>query len=332
LSKVSTKNKNKMKKNSMLLIIALLLSVYELKAQNYVHTISNVAYQDLVNPGFINNSDSIASAYYVNANLLFPAFGAHADFNTVSSVPSLGAYVTRNGYVAVYEKPAYNYTYVFHSYFANLLKINATSAMSVIVIPNGTNKILKFQWKNMGLLNHSDTEYVNFQIWFDETNKSVSYHYGPSKVIADSNTGGVIGLLRAPNDFSSFTHATYFRGDSKSPSQLEIFHPKTYRNLEGANNFPPSGTLISFRLPTTSIKPTINNKFEYKVFPNPFNEKIEIDCEGNFEWQIFDMLGKLLKSGPGFKTIEINTADLNKGFYQIRIVSQGEIAVEKLVN
>lgn len=320
-----------MKKKSTLFITALCLLGIGIKAQNYVHTLSNIAYQDLVDPGMINTPDSIASSYYVNANLLFPAFGAHADFNTVPSVPSLGAYVTRNGYLAVYEKPAYKYTYAFHGYFAELVKINATSAMSVIVIPNGATKILKFQWKNMGLLNHADSEYVNFQIWFDEANKSVSYHYGPSKLSEDPNTGGVIGLVRAPNNFSSFTHATYLRGDAKSPSQLEVFHPSAFGSLEGANNFPPAGTLITFKLPTNSIKEGIMAKTNYSVFPNPFKEKLEITCEGSFNWQILDLFGKQWKSGTALNATEINTADIGNGLYQIRIEKQGEVAFEKLV-
>jgi len=320
-----------MKKKSILLMFTIFLFGTMVKSQNYVHNLSNVVYQDLANPQMINESDSIESAYYVNVDLLFPAFGAIADFNSVPSVPSLGAYVTRNGYLAAYEKPSYTHTFAFHAFLNNLKRIDSSSSISVLLLLNGSNKILKFQWKNMGLLNHADTEYVNFQIWFDEANKSVSYHYGPSIMNNDPTNGGAIGLLRAPNNFSSFTNATYLKGDAKNPSQLEEFNPTSFGNLISANNFPPTGTLITFKLPTTSVKQDILKKSNYSIFPNPFEEKLEIKCDGNFNWQIFDLFGKQLKNGTGINAIDLNTTDIANGLYQIKIERQGEIAFEKLV-
>ncbi len=320
-----------MKKKYTLLLLAIFLLGTWVKSQNYVHTLSNIAYQDLSNPQVIHGADSIASGYYIDINLLFPAFGAIADFNNVPSISSPGAYVARNGYLGAYENPSYTHTFAFHAYLNNLIRINSSSSISASLIPNSSFKILKFQWKNMGILNHSDTEYVNFQIWFDEANQSVSYHYGPSILNNDPNNGGAIGLLRAPNNFSSFTNATYLKGDAKNPNQLEEFNPTSFSNLISSNNFPPEGTLITFKLPTSDIKQNKLHKSNYSIYPNPFNENIEMNCKGIFNYQIFDSFGKQIKSGSGIDKMDINTTEIAKGLYLIKIEGQNEIVFEKLI-
>jgi len=320
-----------MKKKYTLLMLAIFLLGTWVKSQNYVHTLSNIAYQDLSNPQVIHGADSIASGYYIAINLLFPAFGAIADFSNVPSIPSPGAYIARDGYLGAYENPSYTHTFAFHAYLNNLIRINSSSSISVLLIPNGSFKILKFQWKNMGILNHSDTEYVNFQIWFDEANKSVSYHYGPSILNNDPNNGGAIGLLRALNNFSSFTNATYLKGDAKIPDQLKEFNPTSFSNLISSNNFPPEGTLITFKLPTSSVKQNELNKSNYSIVPNPFNESLKIHCLGRFNWQIIDLNGKQIKRGTDEDEIAVNTTDLANGLYLIKIERQNEIAFEKLV-
>ena len=314
-----------------LLMLALFLSGTWVKSQNYVHTLSNVAYQDLPNPQVIHGADSIASGYYIDINLLFPAFGSIADFNSIPSIPSLGAYVARNGYLAAYENPSYSHTFAFHGYLNNLIRINHSSSISVLLVPNGSYKLLKFQWKNMGILHHADTEYVNFQIWLDEANKSVSYHYGPSILNNDPNNAGGIGLLRAPNNFSSFTNATYLKGDAKYPNQLEEFHPTSFSNLIGSTNFPPQGTLVTFKLPTSGMQQNQLNKSNYSIYPNPFKESLKIHCTGNFNWQIIDLFGKQIKGGTGLDEQLVNTTDIASGLYLIKIERQNEIAFEKLV-
>lgn len=320
-----------MKNKYTFLLLALILNGTWVKSQNYVHTLSNISYQDLSNPQVIHGADSIASGYYIDINLLFPAFGAIADFNSVSSIPTFGAYISRNGYLAAYEKPSYTHTFAFHGYLNNLIKRDSSSSISVLLIPNGSYKILKFQWKNMGVLNHADSEYVNFQIWFDEANKSVSYHYGHSILNNGPNNGGSIGLLRAPNNFSSFTNATYLKGDAKNPNQLDEYNPTSFSNLIPSNNFPPEGTLITFKLPNSGMKQNKLNKSNYSIYPNPFNESLKIHLTGNFNWQIIDLNGKQIKCGTGIDEQTINTTDLANGLYLIQIEQQNEIAFEKLV-
>lgn len=304
----------------------------QVKAQNnYSFSVGNYTYQDLVNPTIIHGSDSIASAYFVNCDMQFPALGAHVDFRLNSSVPSLGAYVTRAGYLAVYESPGYEHTYAFHGYyFPGLQKRDSNSSISFELTGSTGNKLLKFQWKNMGFLNHGSDEFVNFQIWFDEATETVTYHYGPSNLVWDSQEVAVINLFRAPNDFSSFTHATCLTGDAAVPASLTAVHPLKFEELMGTIHFPPSGTTITFLQSISGIKKEGMDPL-FEAFPNPFHAFVQIQCKGDFNWELTDLMGKTIHKGKGSDDVQIDTRDLMSQVYLLKLEQQGKVEIQKLI-
>ncbi len=319
-----------MKKRILYIFVFLGFSGLQVNAQqNYVHTILNESYVDLVNPVYLNGPDSIASAYYVNADLLFPAFGAFADFNIRPSVPSNGAYVTRFGYLAVYESPGFAHTDIFHGYYNPGLKYrDANSSIAVQLTGTTGNKLLKFQWKNLGIENHASNEFVNFQIWFDEASKTVNYHYGPSNMVTDSQDVGVFSIFRANNGFTELTHATNLYGDASQPGQLQVKNPTSFSGLYSAFNFPPSGTVITFAFPSTGL---LDNtaKGTLSIFPNPFNETIHLQVDGIFEWELIDMFGKKVMHGESERLI--NTSEVASGVYFMKVTKEGREVIQKLV-
>lgn len=324
------------KKTTLFNVCFFLFTLSGMAQQNYVSTKSKGVYQDLVNPTLINGKDSIQEAYYVNANFQFPAFGAFANFKLNSSIPSLGAYVTRAGYLAVYESPGYQYTDVFHGYYnPGLVRLNSTSSMSVLLTGNTGNQILKFQWKNMGLINHSGTEYVNFQIWFNEADKTVSYHYGPSTAKYDTTDIGVISMFRAPNSFSSLTHSTNLGGDAAIPDSFIVTNPKKFNELNGVYNFPPNGTIITFKQPTGGI--SINSKSElFKIYPNPskgvFNVNIE-NPKGKLIVEVYNSIGlKILEVDDSNNLLSLDISNQPNGLYFVKAIRDDNvIEIQKLI-
>lgn len=304
--------------------------------QNYVPAKSKGVYQDLVNPTLINGKDSIQEAYYVNANFLFPAFGAFANFKLNSTIPSLGAYVTRAGYLAVYESPGYQFTDVFHGYYnPGLVRLNSTSSMSVLLTGNADAQILKFQWKNMGLINHSNTEYVNFQIWFNEAEKTVSYHYGPSTVKFDTTDIGVISMFRAPNSFVNITHSTNLGGDAAIPDSFVVTNPKKISELNGVYNFPPNGTIITFKQSTGGINITSKSNL-LQIYPNPskgiYNVNIE-NPKGNLILEVYNSIGsKILELDDSNNLLNIDISSQPNGLYFVKAIRDNNIIeVQKLI-
>jgi hypothetical protein len=87
----------------------------------------------------------------------------------------------------------------------------------------------------------------------------------------------------------------------------------------------------------SGIYPTENTiELMMNVYPNPFNDRLNIELTKNInngEIYIFDMLGKQVYSSQfSGKQININTSELMKGFYFIKLTSsEGSVIVKKLV-
>lgn len=311
--------------------LCMLVSLQSQAQSNYSSTINQLAYQDLQNPTMIHGSDSIAMAYYVNCDMLFPVFGAHADFRLNASVPSLGAYVTRTGYLAVYEYPGFQHTDVFHGYyFPGLQKRDSASSISFELTGNAGNRLLKFQWKNMGLAGHTQDEFVNFQIGFDEATEAVTYHYGPSHIVWNSSEVAVISLFKAPNDFSSFVQATCLSGDASAPTSFTSSHPASFQELKGVIKFPPSGTAITFTSQNTGLRPQ-PAATTFDIFPLPFNHTLELSGQGDYNWELCDMTGRKILSGSAQNKIMVNTQALSEQLYWLKLEQNGNVQVSKVL-
>jgi hypothetical protein len=298
-----------------LMLFASTFLLQKLKAQNYYSLNASLSsYADLVSPVSLNNTDSIAEAYYASGDVVFPVYGEHVNFNLDQNVPSLGAYITRYGYLAVYESPSYAYTMVFHGAFSNYHRRDASSSISVKYEGNSGSGILKFQWKNMGIDGLPDSNYVNFQIWFNEGSKTISYHYGPSVITGDITPA--IGIFRAPNNFSMLTHASYVMGNIATPSSLTLASPATFNQINSVNGFPPANTVYTFVSNTTGIVEAGREK-EVSIYPNPVAGSLFINtAKQGGSITITDVSGKIvLQQNAPANGIPVDVSSLSKGIY-----------------
>jgi hypothetical protein len=84
---------------------------------------------------------------------------------------------------------------------------------------------------------------------------------------------------------------------------------------------------------TTSIS-TINSPNAFEVYPNPANEKINIESNYNFdELFIFDHQGKelLSKSNLNLRAYSFDVSGLSNGFYQIKIGNKKAYTFQKFL-
>ncbi len=66
------------------------------------------------------------------------------------------------------------------------------------------------------------------------------------------------------------------------------------------------------------------------VYPNPVADMLYLtNTKENFQYQIYDMQGKILKSGKARKSIPIQ--DFPKGCYIIKLINDKEIGIEKFI-
>jgi len=69
--------------------------------------------------------------------------------------------------------------------------------------------------------------------------------------------------------------------------------------------------------------------YDVLIFPNPVNDKLYIDGITNFNFNIIDITGRIIKSGKNKSEIRVN--DIPKGIYFVRIIKDAEEFTKKLV-
>jgi hypothetical protein len=86
-------------------------------------------------------------------------------------------------------------------------------------------------------------------------------------------------------------------------------------NLSSINS---SSTIVLSKIqPTTFVGMSENELTNFKVYPNPVNDILNIEVEGNFDYQISTINGEKLTDGKN--NSQINISDLPAGFYLITI-------------
>jgi hypothetical protein len=84
---------------------------------------------------------------------------------------------------------------------------------------------------------------------------------------------------------------------------------------------------------STVHSPTENDCFNLSAAPNPFTDRVHVNinsvCTGTFEYQVVDMLGRVVRSGTapasaGAQQLQLDFDNLPQGTYQLRII-QDEI-------
>ncbi len=73
----------------------------------------------------------------------------------------------------------------------------------------------------------------------------------------------------------------------------------------------------------------------YRIFPQPTSDRInlELSQDLNFQYELFDFQGRLIKMGHHYKTVQITTQDLVSGSYLLRVnnESSGELILSEVV-
>ena len=88
--------------------------------------------------------------------------------------------------------------------------------------------------------------------------------------------------------------------------------------------------IVKFNITTvTDIASTSSMSFSF--YPNPANEQLIIDAEDEVSYRIISMKGSVTVSGTNAASNVINTSSLSSGVYMLKLSSQNEQVVEKLV-
>jgi len=64
---------------------------------------------------------------------------------------------------------------------------------------------------------------------------------------------------------------------------------------------------------------TDKNAMNVHVFPNPSRESITISCEGDFDYQLVDLSGRIISSGSATDSESISVSKAAAGIYQLNV-------------
>ena len=112
--------------------------------------------------------------------------------------------------------------------------------------------------------------------------------------------------------------------------------------LFGINSFEPPFNIEIIPLGDvmTSTQNTISTSSQIKVFPNPFSEvttfEIELTQGGEFQFQVFDVSGKVVSNktvnlNEGINRFTYDGSHLTKGFYSYRLSNRQGFANGKII-
>jgi hypothetical protein len=187
------------------------------------------------------------------------------------------------------------------------------------VVGVAPNRMFIVQWLNTSRFNLSMTgDTLSFQIKFYEGSNEIEFAYGYFGINANQQTGAEVGLKG--DQHSDFNNRTVVTGNwansSPGASQNEVCQ------LDSVSK-PSFGRLFRWTGLSTGLSER-ESRHSFKVFPNPFSDKIGILSSSEIElsYRVSDMSGRVIKHG----IIVTNTVDLSElkaGTYFLYLEAEG---------
>ena len=211
------------------------------------------------------------------------------------------------------------------------------SSISYKVVGNLGNRILKLQWKNVGLfddldLNETSTDFLNFQVWFFETSNKIEMHYGPSFIAdVDFYSDYAVALMKNIGlDNETIEDIHYLSGMSSSPS-LNITSDIDEFLDNSLDGIPAPNTVYIFNpIENTGNVKEIDLNANVDVYPNPSTTTIAITSDSKIvSAAIKDISGRsLFVESKNFSTISLE--NLDAGNYVLEVQTEKGIASKKI--
>jgi hypothetical protein len=200
---------------------------------------------------------------------------------------------------------------------------------------SGNNKILKVQWKNLGIQGGPAGNFVNLQVWLHKATGIFEVYYGPSSSNNASgytaSTGPNVGLFYSRQDFTKMFEKIWI---TQSPSSYVIDSAKNF-SFAAMHGVPANGTVYRFipkHIATSAGDIQVDGT--YLISPNPAHNELVITSPHNkaANVQLTGMDGKIIHTGKLLNSkLVIETATLPAGTYLLNINSSAGSYSQKIV-
>jgi hypothetical protein len=319
-----------------LIVFAILISPFlSLKAQTYSFETKQQPYKYLVNPSPITKRDT---AWYSTYTKKFPIGATWKAYKTAIydsfSFDTKGEFYFDNKVDTFKTSMAMFFMPGNNAYFTDkgTWPQPAKSFISSAITGAAGSRIVKVEFRNMGIRGGDTKDSLNFQVWLYEQNGDVEYHYG-SSYIADPNyvngtyTGPSIGIATVSKNYTIMDLNLVY-GDPASP---KLYTNKSQPTTETIKGFPANGTVYRFKRASAGISCLVVNK-HILVQPVSNNAwKITSSKEGKFTYRIVNTLGQQILAGQGSTEVEINLQGYATGIYILSIDDKEVPVITKLI-
>ncbi|MCC7299407.1 MAG: T9SS type A sorting domain-containing protein [Bacteroidia bacterium] len=128
-------------------------------------------------------------------------------------------------------------------------------------------------------------------------------------------------LILDPGEFASYTWKNESKTRTMRVEQKQLVSYKNYFwvSVVDSNGCSTTDTIIIYK---NSVHVPIDNKNDhFIIFPSPANDffQIQVNENGDFQYEIYSADGSIIKSGTGNKEIKISTEHIPSGFYTLRL-------------
>lgn len=326
--------------SKFLLLTALIFTTVMISAQTatpfYSFSLGSNPYTELDNPTFLTDSDEPWDDPELTIPFDFPFeffgnsipafytfFGLGADLYTTNDENATNTAILTPMLLDIIDRGYYDGT--------------SLSSISYQVTGSTGNRILKLQWKNVGLfddleVNETSTDFLNFQLWFFETSNKIEMHYGPSFIAdVDFYYDYAVALMKNVGlDNENIEDIHYLSGMSSSPSfnltsDIDEFLDNS---LDG---IPAPNTVYIFNpIENTGNVKAIDLSANVDVYPNPTATTIAITSDSKIvSAAIKDISGRsLFVESTNFSTISLE--NLDAGNYLLEVQTEKGIASKKI--
>lgn len=279
--------------------------------QTYRLEVDSGAYQDLSEPRELAVGE-LPESIILSIPFTIEAFGARYNFETDVDFASMEIH----GFIFL-ENPEIDRVWICRAFLAAMQSRDETSSMSYKLSGDAGRRILKFQWKNMGLMESPDSNFVNAQIWLYEENNMIEVRIGPNLVTSyiamDNQPGPAVGMLVARADFEEFYDWLTLIGNPNNPM--------VYAAPARLQGVPRNGTIYRFHYDRNAGVDGMHRKTEITFHPNPAAGNTRISLPENLAGEhirlvLHDVLGReALVMDKVMDGVSIPTGSLGRGMY-----------------
>ena len=232
------------------------------RSQYYHFEMQTATYESIANPDFMVSDSAAIDTVTAIMHSVFPNLNVQAFGDKITGIIESG----KSGYIAALGDSA---DFIFDPFFSSL-RSNGQSVFQSSEALIGSDSVLIMEWKNFGLENHPNSDFITFKAHLYLTTEIIEFHYGPSNLtVPGFAVGPFVTLIHADKGFGSYKEQMWLTGDPANPNISS--------QIGYLSDFPTNGTIYRFvGQSALNVEHIESKSIMLEVYPNPVSDVLFI--------------------------------------------------------